>query len=418
MIEKQDFAIIKAFIAENRSHRWIETNLMEVDSEKNKGFLARNRLIKYGFDGDFKNFLLNITSFEQFQNLLNKNKQLIDRNKVSEDLLKSVWENSKTIFLFQRVIQNTEKWLKPSVGRLGYIRDGEYLEVNGFGHEDWNFNKGLNIEGYVYGYLYYGPAAEKQNKTFNIAFGERLKGGVWTLAGFYKNAEFIEDGSPKNEMIINQKIFDLQELRKFKSIGNEWDLDEKKMTKKYMNELKALRWKVHVDDIVLLEKPVIIPDEFSIPDNKHIRNPSIIDQSLFQKLVNLGKDNSYESNQAVIEDDDARSFPEGRVMFVKHRKRERSEEVVRKAKASFLQKNGRLFCEVCKFDFETRYGDIGKEFIEAHHLIPVSKLKENEMTKISDLAMLCSNCHRMVHRSKELPADLHALRKRILNDQE
>ena len=42
----------------------------------------------------------------------------------------------------------------------------------------------------------------------------------------------------------------------------------------------------------------------------------------------------------------------------------------------------------------------GKEFIEAHHLTPISNLKKGETRKITsnDFAMLCSNCHRMIHR--------------------
>jgi len=65
-------------------------------------------------------------------------------------------------------------------------------------------------------------------------------------------------------------------------------------------------------------------------------------------------------------------------------------------------KTGRLECEVCSADFVKIYGERGQGFIEAHHKKPVSKLCENEKTKTSDLALVCSNCHRMIHRSNPM----------------
>ncbi|MZF04043.1 HNH endonuclease, partial [Bacillus anthracis] len=57
-------------------------------------------------------------------------------------------------------------------------------------------------------------------------------------------------------------------------------------------------------------------------------------------------------------------------------------------------------CEICGFDFHKIYGELGKDFIEGHHTIPVSQLKEGEKTRIEDIIMVCSNCHRMLHRTK------------------
>ena len=58
-------------------------------------------------------------------------------------------------------------------------------------------------------------------------------------------------------------------------------------------------------------------------------------------------------------------------------------------------------CEVCGLSFEERYGPIGAGFIEAHHLRPLATLKGSRvpMDPHRDFAVLCSNCHRMVHRS-------------------
>lgn len=61
---------------------------------------------------------------------------------------------------------------------------------------------------------------------------------------------------------------------------------------------------------------------------------------------------------------------------------------------------GRLYCEVCGFDFYDIYGEIGLDFLEGHHTIPVSELKDEQVTRVEDIAMVCSNCHRMLHRKR------------------
>lgn len=97
------------------------------------------------------------------------------------------------------------------------------------------------------------------------------------------------------------------------------------------------------------------------------------------------------------EEVDEREYPEGKVAYRMHRERERDPRVVAEAKSLFKKKHRRLFCEVCDFDFQKRFGDIGKDFIEAHHVLHLSKRIKGS-TKPSDLALVCSNCHRMFHR--------------------
>ena len=48
-----------------------------------------------------------------------------------------------------------------------------------------------------------------------------------------------------------------------------------------------------------------------------------------------------------------------------------------------------LECEVCGFDFEVTYGELGKNFAECHHKVPVAKLTPKSKTKLSDLAIVC-----------------------------
>ncbi len=84
-----------------------------------------------------------------------------------------------------------------------------------------------------------------------------------------------------------------------------------------------------------------------------------------------------------------------------HKYRERNPKVISIAKQNFKAKNaGRLFCEACGFDFEKNYGVLGIDFIESHHMRPLSIRKKGELTNPNDIAMLCSNCHRMVHKKR------------------
>lgn len=58
-------------------------------------------------------------------------------------------------------------------------------------------------------------------------------------------------------------------------------------------------------------------------------------------------------------------------------------------------------CIVCEFDFEKKYGDLGKGFIHIHHVIDISQIgKEYEVDYTKDLVPVCPNCHAMLHKEK------------------
>ena len=69
-------------------------------------------------------------------------------------------------------------------------------------------------------------------------------------------------------------------------------------------------------------------------------------------------------------------------------------------------------CQACDVDLGERYGSIGQEYIEAHHLRPISTLEEGVLVRYdaaTDFAVLCPNCHRMIHRMED-PSNLYKLR--------
>ena len=88
---------------------------------------------------------------------------------------------------------------------------------------------------------------------------------------------------------------------------------------------------------------------------------------------------------------------EGALLTRLHRFRERDRQIVARKKAQAADAHGRIRCEACSFDFAEVYGPHGHGFIEVHHLLALSTLVAGEKTKLSDLAVLCANCHRMIH---------------------
>lgn len=107
---------------------------------------------------------------------------------------------------------------------------------------------------------------------------------------------------------------------------------------------------------------------------------------------------------------EALSADEGRALAVSHLRRERDPKL-RRAKLDSVRRRGHpLACEVCGFDFHAAYGDVGEGYIEVHHIVPLHA-SGPVVTRLDDLALLCSNCHRMVHRSRPwlTPGELRTL---------
>jgi 5-methylcytosine-specific restriction protein A len=90
--------------------------------------------------------------------------------------------------------------------------------------------------------------------------------------------------------------------------------------------------------------------------------------------------------------------PEGRLLTRIHRLRERNAKLVARRKAQAFNEDARLQCECCGFDFAKAYGSRGEGYIECHHTVPLSTLRPGARTRLIDLALVCSNCHRMIHR--------------------
>ena len=99
-----------------------------------------------------------------------------------------------------------------------------------------------------------------------------------------------------------------------------------------------------------------------------------------------------------IEEGEEIEVMEGAVIYKLHKYRERDQKIITQKKEIEFSKYGKLLCEACEFDFHLKYGDLGYKYIECHHCTPLSEFSNVTKTTLNDLALVCSNCHRMLHR--------------------
>jgi 5-methylcytosine-specific restriction enzyme A len=130
----------------------------------------------------------------------------------------------------------------------------------------------------------------------------------------------------------------------------------------------------------------------AIPADEELARDLKIFLDLYFKLI-LSELSSFSEPQ---EEDELGLDAENLINLRIHKRMERNASLAKKAK----RLHGSI-CQVCGFNFEVIYGEIGREYIEAHHLTPLSILKGSiiHLDPKNDFCVLCANCHRMIHRT-------------------
>ncbi len=95
--------------------------------------------------------------------------------------------------------------------------------------------------------------------------------------------------------------------------------------------------------------------------------------------------------------------------------RKRSKRLRDAAIEHYKNKDGKIYCDACGFCFEDNYGELGKGFIEIHHEKPVYQYSDDGFESyiseaLSKVKPVCSNCHRMIHRSSKRPITIEELK--------
>lgn len=90
-------------------------------------------------------------------------------------------------------------------------------------------------------------------------------------------------------------------------------------------------------------------------------------------------------------------FAEGRVVTETHLRRERNP----KLRARLIERRSKdkgLSCDICGKTPGTVPSNLAESIYEAHHVVPLAAGDERT-TKLSDMALLCACCHRLVHKA-------------------
>jgi len=111
-----------------------------------------------------------------------------------------------------------------------------------------------------------------------------------------------------------------------------------------------------------------------------------------------------ENKETIILDEDV-IISEGKKKYLSRKVFDRSSKL-RDAAIKHFFHGGQTYCFACDFNFEKVYRELGRGFIEIHHIKPVFDYDDSDSEKaildaLENVIPLCSNCHRMLHRSKE-----------------
>ena len=263
-------------------------------------------------------------------------------------------------------------------------RGGKYNQ-HSIGHEVCNFTKN---QGLVFGYVQPVGDSIKIEKLGASKKDEKIEGVtvVWTagpesggtvVVGWYEEATVYRD---------------------LQSIENPNALQTK-------NGVTSYRVKARADKATLLpveQRELIIPR--AVKGGIGQSNVWFADKEESQEIVGRVLELIKNGSRSTLPDvDQNKSIIEGNPRLVAHLRRERNAAIVKQKKAEVLKATGKLCCEVCGFDFKETYGDIGDGFCEVHHIHPLHKSDGNVKTELKDLAIICSNCHRIIHRMDPMP---------------
>jgi len=157
-------------------------------------------------------------------------------------------------------------------------------------------------------------------------------------------------------------------------------------------------------------------------ENKEIVDYLLVNNFNFNDLINSFKD-VQEANKKNLHSeifDESITVYEGSQITVKTKVYKRSSKLREKA-IQFYTVDNRIKCKACCFDFEDFYGEYGKGFIEIHHQKPVFQFNGDDTEHTIDQALknvipVCSNCHRIIHRSRDNPLTLEEIKEHVKTD--
>jgi 5-methylcytosine-specific restriction protein A len=289
----------------------------------------------------------------------------------------------------------------------GYEKDafggGRYVEEKGYGHELFNFkNDGGKFYGYTTPLCKVSLERISKNDINQDAFGKYLdnvlviftcegQDGKRVIAGLYQNARVYADAVNDNR---KSRFFDLT------------------------NDCVKYNLICDVENAILIS-----PEDRRFPIHRSKTknggghgqsniwyaseiNDAPIKQEVLEYVNGIIKEEILDERKYHLHYEN-KTYVTSTKQIV--RSRDARDECIRLKKCK---------CNICEFDFEEKYGDLGKDYIEVHHITPIGKLSsaigyEGTDPK-KDLIPLCSNCHSMIHR-KNPPYTPNEIKEKITN---
>ncbi len=137
-----------------------------------------------------------------------------------------------------------------------------------------------------------------------------------------------------------------------------------------------------------------------------------LEKSDYDRIVRAGTGRDI-ANVSSTDEELARAYHEGNKKLAKHLKRERNPKL-RRMKLELIPKAEDITCEACGFNFQEVYGKKYRECCEVHHRTPLSYSDKRIKVTVKDLAILCANCHRAIHRSGKPIMSVEDFREKVL----
>lgn len=138
-----------------------------------------------------------------------------------------------------------------------------------------------------------------------------------------------------------------------------------------------------------------------------------LDQSevhdLLERYGHFTDDKIWSGDEAGVLSEDQLEVPEGAKTRVEVNRYERDPDARRQCLEYYNYR-----CQVCDLKFEDRYGELGRGFMHAHHIVPLSQIADHDTHTVNpkiDLVAVCPNCHAMLHRHRDSPCSVETLRQ-------
>jgi len=173
-------------------------------------------------------------------------------------------------------------------------------------------------------------------------------------------------------------------------------------------------WIIDCADTQALDEPFDLEEVIGSYQYVHYRNVmtfcKILPEDEEKILSMLGENAKDTENDPFFDEEQEATFTEGSQKQVYVNRYERDP----KARIACINHHGNS-CAICGFDFEVAYGQIGKGYIQVHHLKPLGEIgKEYNVDPVNDLLPVCPNCHAMIHGTR--PArDIEEVRRTLID---